>query len=225
MIAGNKETINAKLQTMNPPSNLWNRIDTATDVPSKKLLQNILASENYALSLQPKKKLLFADQDAMNMEDESTILTSASVDLPITNWIPNTSNSIRTNLAGCRITDSTVVANIDQLDVEMDDDDASSIDLRFDIDVDMMPQSDPIELDPAVMNPDLFTEDDRNALLRCSVLQRSNVGATDDLRPLSCSPLVYSYRRLTEGQLPTDANYWKLPSIVQHQQNSEVKKK
>lgn len=109
--------------------------------------------------------------------------------------------------------ESSTTARMNQPDLEVNAP-IVDMDLHFDIDVD------PVE-PPNVLEPTLpqigisFSEDDRNALRRCSVLL-PNISIADDLRPISSTPLAYSYRRLTNADLPGDAgDHWKLPSIVQ----------
>lgn len=119
---------------------------------------------------------------------------------------------------------TTTVDHVNQLDLE-DNDHHSSIDFRFDMTADPVPQDDQFVLLPVIMNESFsFTEEDRNSLRRCSALKRKTVVA-DDLRPVTCSPLEYSYRRITEGQLLTGTSFWKQPSIPQSKEQGGLRKK
>lgn len=118
---------------------------------------------------------------------------------------------------------TTTVDHVNQFDLE-DNDHHSSIDFRFDVTADPVPQDDRVVLLPVISESFNLTEDDQNSLRRCTALQRKTVVA-DDLRPLTCSPLEYSYRRITEGQLSTGPSFWKQPSIQQSKQQGGLRKK
>lgn len=97
--------------------------------------------------------------------------------------------------------------NVNQLELD--------VDFRFDITADPEPQTERVDLNAEIMNGSFhLTEDDQNSLRRCSALQRTFVDA-DDLRPLTSTPLEYSYRHMPEGEFPPGTSFWKLPTIRQ----------
>lgn len=96
--------------------------------------------------------------------------------------------------------------------VERSADPAPDMDLQFDIDADPVPINNEEPTLPPVANS--LSEDDRNALRGCTALQ-PNTNAIDDMRPLTSTPLQYSYRRLSNASSSTDAGHWTFPSITQ----------
>lgn len=101
---------------------------------------------------------------------------------------------------------------MNQLDVEDNQMSPQSLlDFRFDIDADPAPQEDTIITIPATLYND-------------SALQRLIV-VTDDLRPLTCSPLEYSYRRIIEEPRTTGTSFWRPSSIRPDGAEGKGKKK
>lgn len=107
-----------------------------------------------------------------------------------------------------------VPPNIAISEAEPNDNDlalGSPNDLHFEMDVDVDIVQ-PIQILPRVIDAS-FTEDDHNALRQCTALQESNV-VIEDLRPLTTSPLEYSYRRPSDVPLSSNASFWKLPTTT-----------
>lgn len=113
--------------------------------------------------------------------------------------------------------------NVNQLYSEDNElSDHSSMELQFDMNVDVVPPH-PVILQPVIMDDPMNTDDDLNALQRCSVLRRKTI--VDDLRPLTSSPLEYSYRRFTDEQISNASNHWKVPSVTSNRPDNTEKNK
>lgn len=100
-VVGNKDLINAKLQT-NEEANCLLKV--ANDVTTKSLLQNFLASNRYSLSLQSQNKFWIDRNVPMNeLDDDSAVVDAASVDLPVLEWVPSSHDVVRPKVTGYEI--------------------------------------------------------------------------------------------------------------------------
>lgn len=102
-IVGNKQLIDAKLETFAESDDFLKLKGTVGYASTNGLLQTILASHHYALSLQSRHKF-WVDADApMNeSDDESAIFSAASVDLQL-KWVPSSGDVVRPKIIGYEI--------------------------------------------------------------------------------------------------------------------------
>lgn len=117
-----------------------------------------------------------------------------------------------------------MVDDINQLDLEDNYNEMSqhsSIDLQFDINADAERSQEAVRMQPDIMNDSLNTADDLNALRRCTVLQQND--NIPDMRPVTLTPLEYSYRRISPGHTLSGSNHWRVPAMQSN--NSEENKK
>lgn len=106
-VVGNSQLINAKLQTYEQPNCLLKLKVMENNVKSKNLLQNLLPSNKYTLSLQLKNKFWDnREAPANELDDDDDVVNSASVDLPDMNWIPSTADVIRSKITGYEISNT-----------------------------------------------------------------------------------------------------------------------
>lgn len=103
-IVGNSQLINAELQTIEEPNCLI-KLKGTNEVSAKNLLQNVLASDNYALSLQSRSKFWTDRIGPANelSDDDSAIFNADCIDLPASNWVASSTDVVRPKVTGYAI--------------------------------------------------------------------------------------------------------------------------
>lgn len=220
-ITKNKETLNAKLDTIPLPDPLFSKLNSIMgDVTSSnRLLLSILRTSNSSMKLtldnhywdsSECEPIEYKEDNTYECTDADLLEQSIQLNIP-------SKYKIRQQLSGYLITNTP----IDDDEEEPPQNNSNSynqsvLDYAFDInaEVEMEPAGENYMMDydlddGAAGEPDELTAEDRDALKQCKGLRRTTT-MIEDLRPADASKLEYSYRTYDNiTQFWAGPSYWK----------------
>lgn len=112
-ILGNKDLINAKLETVEEPHILVTKSSKSSlevGISTKTLFQSILPSFEYGLSLESKNKICDSRDAAINEIDDDAnmdaIMNAPSIDFPMMDWVASSADVVRPKITGYRMSNT-----------------------------------------------------------------------------------------------------------------------
>lgn len=219
-VTKNKESLNAKLDTIPLPDPLFSKLNSIMgDVSSSnRLLLNILQTDTSSLKLTLDDRYWDASKcEPIEPADNFNQIYEESdmIDMPI-NLAIKSNQKIRQQLTGYAVTNTPIDDDEEESPQLTNNSFNQQIDYAFDINAEVEPEPDG---DTYAMDYDLdgdgaadfdeLTTEDRTAINACKGLRRATT-IIEELRPSDTTKLEYSYRPMDNiNQFWAGPSYWK----------------